>query len=66
MLEAVCNRDRIVLKTTLSKVKLVTETITLYLQSKKGHIGNLKKYINRLSIMTDRAEPLCNIKKTED
>lgn len=66
MLEAVCNRDRIVLKTTLSKVKLLTETITLYLQSRKGYTGNLKKYINRLSIMTDRAEFLCNIKNTKD
>ena len=65
MLEAVCNRDRIVLK-TLSKVKLVTEAITLYLQSRKGHTGNLKKYINRLSIMTNRAEFLCNIKNTKD
>ena len=65
MLEAVCNRDRIVLK-TFSKVKLVTEAITLYLQSRKGHTGNLKKYINRLSVMTDRAEFLCNIKNAKD
>ena len=40
--------------------------LTLYYQSRKGHICNLTKYISRLSVMIDRTEPLSSVKEIQE
>ena len=58
----VSNIDQLPVQIVSSKVEV---ELTSYYQNRKGHICNLTKYISRLSVMIDRAEPVSSIKKIE-